>query len=261
MTWSDIKRLFSDMHGEPLEETDHEITLEKLTVRIEGAQFLLKGSLTINNRPLADAKITLSKAGVEIIANVHDWEVEDGLFNMKDASLKLRVGKGIKAGSMAPRSDEEPPAKRIKVETTSTSQQQGWTGGLEVSGAVVINQDAAKRGRKPINIRATFVAGKQKGQWFWALCGHMDSEISLSSFITGIEEKSEYDFSLKSVSMVASNMDNPACSLTTNGYKIKKGEIRHLADSPNLYQSLTGKQAFSSVPSWRKSHWLQWETR
>jgi hypothetical protein len=234
VTWSDIKRLFSDVHGEQVDDTEHQISLEKLTVRIEQAQFLLKGSLTINDRPLAEATIAISKAGIQITANVQEWAVADGLITVKEASLTLLVGKRSTADPIALRSDEESPAKKVKLETTPASNKRGWSGGLEVSGRVVLNHDAVKHGRKPINIAATFVAGKQNQSWFWVLCAHAESDISLSSLITGIGEGSDIDFTLKSVSLIASNANDPACSVTTNGYQIRNGTMIKVEEHQSL---------------------------
>lgn len=227
ITWSDIKQLFSDIHGEATEDTDHIITCEKLVVRISQAQFLLTGALTIDGRPLAEATIAISKSGIAITAKAQDWDVADGLVTVKNASLTLLIGKPGSADQVTPRSDEGPPAKRQKTEKTEpapATKTPGWSGGLEVSGRVVINGDAAASGRRPIDIGVTFVAGKQGKEFFWVLCGHIESDISLSQFVSAIDEDSDIDFRLKSVSLIASNANDPACSVKTNGYKVRKGD-------------------------------------
>ncbi len=224
ITWSDIKQLFSDIHGEAIEDTDHNITCEKLVVRISQAQFLLTGALTIDGRLLAEATIAISKAGIAITAKAQDWDVADGLVTMKKASLKLLIGKPGSADQVTPRSDEEHPGNRQKTNPAPATKTPGWSGGLEVSGRVVINGDAAASGRRPIDIGVTFVARKQGKKFFWVLCGHMESDISLSQFVSAIDENSDIDFRLKSVSLIASNANDPACSVKTNGYKVRKGD-------------------------------------
>ncbi|MCJ1264292.1 hypothetical protein MMC22_004163 [Lobaria immixta] len=229
VTWSDIKQLFSDVHGEPLENTEHSITCETLTVRISQAQFLLTGSLKINDRPLADASIAITRSGIAITAKVQEWEVDGGLVTVKNASLTLLVGKPSKADTASPQPEGGPPSKRLESDTTSSLKKQGWSGGLEVSGWVVINQYAATQGRKAIEIEVTFAIGKsfatnkQSKEWFWVLCGHMESDISLSQFISAIDEGADIDFKLKGISLIASNANDPACSIKTNGYAIRKG--------------------------------------
>ena len=181
--------------------------------------------MTINDRPLADATIAITKAGIAITAAVQEWKVADGLVTIKEAALTLLVGKDGQAPTAPPRSDDEPPTKRLKPEPKPPSRKEGWGGGLEVSGRVVINQEAVEKGRKPIDIQVTFAAGKQNKEWFWVLCGHMTSDISLSSFVSAIDEGSDLDFRLRGVSLIASNANDPACSLTTNGYAFRKGTV------------------------------------
>ena len=224
VTWPDIKRLFSDIHGEELDRPDHKITCEKLVVRISQAQFLLTGALSIDDRPLAEATIAISKAGIAIMANAQDWAVPDSPVVIKNASLTLLIGKSDSAEQIMPRSDGEPPAKRQKIEPDPAATKPGWNGGLEVSGKVLINKDAVDTGRKPIVISVTLVVGKQDKEVFWVLCGHMESDISLSQFVSTIDENSGFDFRLKSVSLIASNVDEPVSTVKTNGYKVRKGE-------------------------------------
>ncbi|KAL9608381.1 MAG: hypothetical protein Q9167_006778 [Letrouitia subvulpina] len=223
ITWSDIKQLFSDIHGEAIEDTDHDISCEELVVQISQAQFLLTGTLTIDGRPLAEATIAISKAGIAITARAQDWGVADGLITVKNASLTLLIGKPGSADQITPRSDEERFAKRQKTKPAPTTKTPGWSGGLEVSGRVVINEDAVASGRRPIDVGVTFVAGKQGKEFFWVLCGHTESDISLSQFVSAVNEDSDIDFRLKSVSLIASNANDPACSVKTNGYKVRKG--------------------------------------
>ncbi len=125
ITWSDIKQLFSDIYGEAIEDTDHNITCEKLVVRISQAQFLLTGALTIDSRLLAEATIAISKAGIAITAKAQDWDVADGLVTMKKASLKLLIGKPGSADQVTPRSDEEHPGNRQKTNPAPATRNAG----------------------------------------------------------------------------------------------------------------------------------------
>jgi len=207
VTWSDIKKLFSDIHGEDLATSDHEITCEKLTIRISKAQLLLRGSLSIDGRHLAAATIAITSAGILIRADVHEFSIDDGYVTIHDASLTLMIGKAATTAS--------PEGKEKQPETT----QKGWYGGLEVAGRITIKEGVSK----PMDIRVVFIGGKQNGKMFWVLCGSMDSDVSLRDIVSSIDEHSELDLRLKSVCLVASNIDSPKCHLNTNGYVIRPG--------------------------------------
>ncbi|EXJ70096.1 uncharacterized protein A1O5_07169 [Cladophialophora psammophila CBS 110553] len=208
VTWSDIEKLFSDIHGQDLEPSDHEITCEKLTVRISKAELLLTGALTLNGRHLAQATIAITSAGIVVRADVHEWPIEDGYITINDASLTLMVGCGTSTAHAGQKGKE-----------TSAATQKSWYGGLEVAGRITIREGVSK----PIDIQVTLAAGKQDKEWFWVVCGGMNSDLSLRDIISSIEEKSELDVRLKSVSLVAASTNDPKCSLNSNGYVIKQG--------------------------------------
>lgn len=237
VTWSDIKRLFSDVHGRDLDDTEHEITCENLTVRISQAQFLLQGSLTINGRALAKATIAITRAGIAITAEVDKWEVGDGLVVIEHAALTLLVGSSGDKDSSAPRQPEdEPPTKRRRTTGGPEKEKKGWSGSLEVTGRVLIHTDGqqGKSGHPPVEVDVTLAMGKQNQEWFWVVCGHLKADLSLSRFVSAIDEDSDIDLRLKEISLVASSTNRPTCSLDTNGYAIQQGRLSTLTRSDPL---------------------------
>lgn len=235
VTWSDIKKLFADIHGEDLEPAEHDITCEQLTIRVSQAKLLLTGALTINGKHLATATIAITSAGILIRADVHEWPVDGGYITINDASLNLMIGRAGAAYSAG-----------SKDKQSSTEVQNGWYGGLEVTGRIKIQEGISK----PIDIQVTLTAGKQNREWFWVICGRMESDISLRDLVSSIDEKSELDVRLKSVCLVASSMNNPKCNLSSNGYVIKQG-----TDPPSYLKELVANMPKDSIygQHWSKS--------
>ncbi|RAH68427.1 ATP-binding protein [Aspergillus aculeatinus CBS 121060] len=257
VTWSDIKRLFSDVHGRDLDDTEHEITCENLTVRISQAQFLLQGSLTINGRALAKATIAITRAGIAITAEVDKWEVGDGLVVIEQAALTLLVGSGGDKDSGAPRQPEdEPPTKKRRTTGGPEKEKKGWSGSLEVTGRVLIHTDGqqGKSGQPPVEVDVTLAMGKQNQEWFWVVCGHLKADLSLSRFVSAIDEDSDIDLRLKEISLIASSTNRPACSLDTNGYTIQQGRLEQvplLQMGDMVKKPAAGDQSYLSL-GWAK---------
>lgn len=208
VTWSDIKKIFSDIHGDDLQSTDHDITCEALIIRVSKAQLLLTGNLTVDGRYLASATIAITSAGILVRANVKEWKIDDGYITIEDASLTLMVGKAT-----------EGPTNPERENKTLQEPKGGWYGGLEVAGRVTIKEGISK----PISINVTLAAGKQGKEWFWVICGSMSSDLSLRDFVSSIDESSDLDVRLKSINLIASSTNDPKCNLNSNGYIIRQG--------------------------------------
>ncbi|PYI14935.1 hypothetical protein BO99DRAFT_436890 [Aspergillus violaceofuscus CBS 115571] len=256
VTWSDIKRLFSDVHGRDLDDTEHEITCENLTVRISQAQFLLQGSLTINGRPLAKATIAITRAGIAVTAEVDKWEVGDGLVVIEHAALTLLVGSRGDNDNNAPRQPEdEPPTKKRRTASSPEKEKKGWSGSLEVTGRVLIHTDGqqGKSGQAPVEVDVTLAMGKQNEEWFWVVCGHLKADLSLSRFVSAIDENSDIDLRLKEISLIASSTNSPTwfflCARLEQVPLLQMGNmVKQPAAGDQSYLSL-GWAKGSSIPS------------
>ena len=252
VTWNDICSIFSEVYDSPVESTEHEITCDKLEVMISRGIFSFEGSISINKRPIAKARIVLSTSGIAISAEVQEWSIDDGFVLIKNAHVKLLVGKGSSsntesASPAAPeidstkhRSKPLPGATDLEESTvklpsgnkadshsvstmaattvTTASSDSGWQGGLEVIGDVLINEH--------ITIKAALAVKRDKnGIWFWVVCGQMTADLSLREFVQNIEAGSEFDLHLGQVTVLASSVDDPFVSYNTYGYEIKKGTL------------------------------------
>ncbi|KAF2131814.1 hypothetical protein P153DRAFT_395115 [Dothidotthia symphoricarpi CBS 119687] len=209
VTWNDIKKLLSNVHGEDSQSSEHEIQCETLTIRISKAQLLLTGVLIIHERRLASATIAITSAGILVRAEVDAWDVEDDRYIIiNNAVLTLMIGRATAATSGKP-----------KESASSAPAQRGWNGGLEVAGQMTIKEGVSK----PIHIQVTLAIGKQNKQWYWVVCGRMESDISLRDIVSSVDENSELDVRLKSVCLVASSVNDPKGNINSNGYVIKQG--------------------------------------
>ena len=204
VTFAKVKQLFESIHDVSLGDTDIDIQAKTLTVELSKEGLRLEGDLTIYGKEVT-AKLLLSNEGVSLSAETPKWEVDDeGTLTIEDAQVGFFVGRaGKNAG------DDNTAAKAIKKSV-------GWYGGFMVKGTFTFQKDL----KITVSLQIVRKAG---GGWGYIVTGELESDLSLADLVDNCPK--DYDFSLKKIWLVASNIDVDPSTLPPDAQKfpVKKG--------------------------------------
>jgi hypothetical protein len=192
-SFDDLRAMYQDLFGAPLHLTNADVTFEDLYFVAGPSGLTMSGQATVEGHTSVNAKIVISRHGLEITGGVADV-VLDGDIVLKSAALDIFVGR--------------------QDDTSVTGS--GTSFRFAIQGVVALAGDT---------ISASMFLGKDGGgNTLWTVIGGFKGDFSLATMASELRG-TFLDLSVKEATLIASNVDGVAAAgaVVPPAYSVIKG--------------------------------------
>ena len=187
LSWKDIAKLFNEITGGHLEDWDHDVHFDSLSLQISSKGLILSGAVTINGHSAAFGTVAIMRDGLAISGGIGDIEFDH--FKINKAQFDVFIGS--KSDTACSRATKFAILGDVSFE------------GIDLRVGLSIQKAAG-------------------GELEWMVYGEAQGDLSTSRLCEDLKG-TFLDISLKNLALIATNMEHPSGDCNTLNYPVSKG--------------------------------------